>query len=210
MSLFIKLCGMTSEADLEAAVEAGADAVGFVLTPSPRQVTLSVAARLRALLPDSVLAVAVFHDPDPDLLRRTEAEVAPDLFQSEFSTLHGVPPSRALPVVVDGDSLSEDLALALKTTSRDMVVVDRAALGGTGLAPDWGRLAALDLPGRLVLAGGLTPENVGEAVTTVRPFGVDVSTGIETSPGVKDPARMRDFVEAARGASLLPHVGRRT
>ena len=90
MTLFVKLCGVKSEADLEAAVEAGADAVGFVLTPSPRQITLKVAARLNARLPDSVLGVAVFHDPSPDLLVRAREEVDPDLFQSELSTLVGI------------------------------------------------------------------------------------------------------------------------
>lgn len=200
MSLFVKLCGIRTESDLEAAVAAGADAVGLVLTPSPRQIPLSVAARLRSLLPDSVLSVAVFHDPSPELLRRTETEVSPDLLQSEVSTLDGVPPSRALPVVVDSDALHEDLALALSSTSREMVVVDRAALGGTGLAANWQRLAGLAFPGKLVLAGGLTPDNVADAVAMVRPFGVDVSSGIEVSQGVKDPALMRAFVETAREA----------
>ena len=83
-----------------------------------------------------------------------------------------------------------------------MVLVDSAARGGTGLTPRWERLARLDGPGRLILAGGLDPDNVGEAVSLVRPFGVDVSSGIEKSPGVKDPKRMRAFVEAARSVGV--------
>ncbi len=206
MSLFVKLCGIMNEADLEAAVEAGADAVGFVLTPSPRQIHLPVAARLKTRLPQSVLGVAVFHDPSPDLLVRVREEVDPDLFQSELSTLVGVSADRLLPVVVDSDSLDRDFALAAGSAGREMVLVDSAARGGTGSAPRWDRLARLDGPGRLILAGGLDPDNVGAAVALVRPFGVDVSSGIEESPGKKDPKRMQAFVEAARSVGVGGNV----
>jgi len=208
MTLFVKLCGIRTEADLDAAVEAGADAIGFVLTPSPRQIPLSVAARLNAKLPDSVLGVAVFYDPSPDLLLRAQDEVGPDLFQSEHSTLVGISADRLLPVVVDGESLDRDFANAVRSAGREMVVVDSAARGGTGVTPRWERLAELKGPGRLILAGGLDPENVGDAVSLVRPFGVDVSSGIEKSQGEKDPKRMQAFVEAARSSSTLsPPVG---
>jgi phosphoribosylanthranilate isomerase len=207
MTLFVKLCGIAHERQLEAAVEAGADAVGFVLTPSPRQVSLEKAARLRSLLPSSVLGVAVFHDPAPALLRRAEEVIGPDLLQSELSTLAGVTSDRALPVVVDGRSLGRELARAARLTTREMVLVDSAAHGGTGQPPSWERVAAVDFRGRLILAGGLDADNVAEAVGLVRPFGVDVSSGIESAPGVKDPARMRAFVEAARGAVSPPAGG---
>jgi phosphoribosylanthranilate isomerase len=202
MSLFVKLCGIRNEADLEAAVEAGADAVGFVLTPSPRQIPLSLAARLNTRLPESVLGVAVFHAPSPDLLARAGEEVGPDLFQSELSTLVGISADHLLPVVVDSESLDQDFALAAASAGRGMVLVDSAARGGTGSVPNWGRLAGLNGPGRLILAGGLDSENVVEAVSLVKPFGVDVSSGIEKAPGVKDPERMRAFVEAARSVGV--------
>lgn len=200
MSLFVKLCGIADEHHVEVAVEAGADAIGFVLTPSPRQVSLERAARLRALLPDSVLGVAVFHDPSPALLRQALEVVGPDLLQSERSTLVGMPADRVLPVVVDGARLETDLAGAACSTTREMVLVDSAARGGTGRPAGWSRLAALDFTGLLILAGGLNPENVADAVDLVRPFGVDVSSGVESSPGVKDPEKMRAFVAAAREA----------
>ena len=202
MSIFVKLCGIRSEADLEAAVEVGADAVGFVLTPSPRQIPVSVAASLARRLPESVLGVAVFHDPSPDLLDQTREEMSPDLFQSELSTLVGISSDQLLPVVVDSGSLDRDFALAVRSASREMVLVDSAARGGTGLTPRWERLAGLNGPGRLILAGGLDPDNVGAAVSLVRPFGVDVSSGIEKSPGKKDPKRMQAFVEAARSVGV--------
>ncbi len=194
----MKLCGIRTESELEVAIELGADAVGFVLTPSPRQIPLDQAARLRRLLPGNVLGVAVFHDPSPELLRLTDEEMAPDLFQSELSTLVGLPPDRLLPVVVDGDDLERDLELAVNAAARELVLVDSAARGGTGRRPSWERLGALAMPGKMILAGGLDPENVGEAIEMVEPFGVDVSSGIERSPGEKDPARMRAFVRAAR------------
>jgi phosphoribosylanthranilate isomerase len=203
MRLFVKLCGITTEADLETAVEAGADAIGLVLTPSPRQIPLSVAAGLQARLPESVLGVAVFHDPTPELLGRAQEEIGPDLFQSELSSLVGIPADKLLPVVVDGESLDRDFGVAVRSAGREMVVVDRAARGGTGLTPRWERLAGLSGPGRLILAGGLDPENVGDAVSLVKPFGVDVSSGIETAPGKKDPKRMHAFVEAARSSATV-------
>ena len=202
MTLFVKLCGIANQADLEAAVEAGADAVGFVITPSPRQVTLSVARSLMSLLPTDVLGVAVFHDPTPDLIRRVDAEVAPDLFQAELSSLSGLSADRILPVVVDSASIETDLDRALDATTRDMVLVDSAAKGGTGRSSDWDRLADLESRHRVVLAGGLDARNVAAAVSRVRPFGVDVSSGIEVSPGEKDPDLMMGFVRAARSAEL--------
>jgi phosphoribosylanthranilate isomerase len=165
------------------------------------------ATRLRALLPESVLAVAVFHDPSPELLRRAEELIAPDLLQSEHSTLIGVDQGRALPVVVDSDELEADLSRAVARTDRQMVLVDSASRGGTGHPPSWERIAATRFQGRLILAGGLGPENVADAVGVVRPFGVDVSSGVESSPGIKDPRKMRAFVEAARGAVSPPKGG---
>jgi phosphoribosylanthranilate isomerase len=203
MSLFVKLCGIMTEPDLEAAVDAGADAVGFVLTPSPRQISLSRAAHLNRLLPAHVLGVAVFHDPSPQLLRRTAEEVGPALFQSESSTLVGLPPDRLLPVVVDGDDLEGRIHEAAGATPRGWVLVDSAARGGTGRPVDWGQLAQVATSAKMILAGGLNQENVAELVARVKPFGVDVSSGIEKAPGEKDPARMRSFVTAARAALPL-------
>jgi phosphoribosylanthranilate isomerase len=202
MSLFIKLCGIRTEPELEVAVEAGADAVGFVLTESARQISLSQAAFLMSLVPKHILGVAVFHDPSPDLLHRTRAEVSPDLFQAEVRSLDAIPVDLALPVVVDGVDLESTVIEALRSTTREMVLVDSSAKGGTGRSPDWDRLSGLPSRDRVVLAGGLNHENVGEAVTRVRPFGVDVSSGIERRPGVKDPDLMRAFVTAARAAAV--------
>jgi phosphoribosylanthranilate isomerase len=208
MSLFVKLCGIKTESDLEAAVAAGADAVGFVLTPSPRQISLAQAAHLKRLLPDHMLGVAVFHQPSPELLRRTEEEVGPDLFQAEAINLVGLAPDKQLPVVVDGEDMARRLDEAASATTKAWVLIDSSARGGTGRPPSWARLAQLTTTAKMILAGGLNEENVAEVVSSVRPFGVDVSSGIESSPGVKDPARMRSFVAGARSA--LPLAGGHT
>lgn len=198
MTLFVKLCGIRTETDLEVAVEAGADAVGFVMTPSPRQVSPPDAARLRALLPPGVLAVAVYHEPAPGLIRRVDQEVGPDLHQSAAGTFDEVAIEGALPVVVDGDDVGDRVAAA--NGREGMVLVDSRAKGGSGVRPDWGRLAQVALGSKLILAGGLDPGNVAEAIGTVHPFGVDVSSGVERRPGEKDPDLMRAFVRAARAA----------
>ncbi|HLF60782.1 MAG TPA: phosphoribosylanthranilate isomerase [Acidimicrobiia bacterium] len=202
MSLFVKLCGLRTPADVETAIEVGASAVGFVLTPSSRQIPLSYAARLNRMLPASVLGVAVLNNPAPDLIERALAEVAPDLLQVEYRRGSGLPADTLLPVVVNGDGLEEAVTMALRGTERGMVLVDTAAKGGTGRKSDWGRIAALAERDRVIVAGGLNPGNVGEAISLIHPHGVDVSSGIEARPGEKDPGLMRAFVEAARSAEL--------
>ncbi|MGH8914215.1 MAG: phosphoribosylanthranilate isomerase [Acidimicrobiia bacterium] len=198
MSLFVKLCGIRTAADLEAAADAGADAVGFVLTSSPRQVSVAEAAMLMEMVPDGMLGVAVFHDPSADLIRQTAEMVAPDLFQAEAGRLTALAPDRTLPVVVADGGLEGGLERALAVTNRDMVLVDSAAQGGTGRVADWDLLGSLQAHDRLILAGGLDPGNVAEAVARVRPLGVDVSSGVEVRPGEKDHELMRAFVEVAR------------
>lgn len=201
MSLFVKLCGLRSEADVEAAVEAGADAVGFVLTPSPRRITVETARRLMKMLPDGLLGVAVFHQPSASLLSETMERVEPDLFQAEPAYLEGIPPALRLPVVVEGPALASDFELALRDSGRRMALVDRSAHGGTGERTSWSLLSELPRRDRMVVAGGLSPDNVAAAVRRIGPLGVDVSSGIEKSSGEKDPALMRAFVMAARSAT---------
>ncbi len=202
MTLFIKLCGLKTAADVETAVDAGANAVGFVLTPSSRQIPLSEAARLQRLLPSSVLGVAVFNDPGPELIQRAIVEVEPDLIQVEARNGTGVPIQKFLPVVVNGKGVEEAVLQALELTESGMVLIDTAAKGGTGRRSDWDRLAGLETSDRIIVAGGLNPGNVGEVIARIRPLGVDISTGIERRPGEKDPVLMRKFVRAARAAEV--------
>jgi len=206
MSLFIKLCGLRTPLEIESAVATGANAVGLVMTESPRRVSVAEAAHLRSLLPAEVLAVAVFHEPTRDLIEEVERTVAPDLFQAEASFLQGLPRSSIMPVVVEGQDLAQRVEAALELTDSGRVLVDSSAKGGTGRRMSWDDLVLLPTRSRLVLAGGLTPHNVAEAVRTVRPGGVDVSSGVEQAPGVKDLRLMSQFVTAARSVEFQDEV----
>jgi phosphoribosylanthranilate isomerase len=199
--MLIKICGITRVADAAAAVEAGADAVGFVFWErSPRYVDPEFARRIVATLPPFVTPVGVFVNQAPghvnDVARRVQLGAV---------QLHG----DEAPVVaqaIEGPvikSVAADAADALAWPDAVLLLVDAAdpeRRGGTGELADWAQAAAIAARRRVLLAGGLTPENVEEAVARVRPFGVDVSSGVEQSPGVKDPVKIQAFVTAARRA----------
>ena len=200
MSLWVKLCGVRSEADVAAAVAAGADAIGLVVTPSVRQVDLDTARRLVADAPDELTTVAVFYRPDRDLVESVRDQVPFDLFQAEPESLEGIAGIQTLPVIHDGPDLARAVRGLSTSLRRERILVESAGRGGTGLPPDWRRVGAIGQLHRVVIAGGLTPDNVAETVANLGPGGVDVSSGVESSPGVKDPAMMARFVEAARDA----------
>lgn len=195
---FVKFCGMTREEDLDAAVELGVDAVGFVLwADSPRAVPFAALRALVNRVPPAVSPVGVFVRPSQDDVERAcEAGI-------RAVQIHGVaaPPSWPIPVdlwmagSLAGDSISpavpEDVLLVLDAH-------DPERHGGTGRTIDWPRAATVAARRRLLLAGGLTPANVAEAIRVVRPFGVDVASGIEIRPGVKDRSTMNAFISRAR------------
>jgi phosphoribosylanthranilate isomerase len=194
----IKFCGMTRAEDVDAAVALGVDAVGFVLWPkSPRAAPLERLAGLVARVPSHVLPVAVFVRPTAD-------DVASALSAGVRAVqLHGVterpawlPPCElwmAASLTDDGYAppLGDDCLLLLDAHDPDRH-------GGTGRAIDWTRAAKIAARRRLVLAGGLHAGNVAEAIATVRPYGVDVASGIEERPGIKSADAMRDFVARVR------------
>ena len=200
---WIKMCGMTRVEDAVAASGAGTDAVGFVFAQSPRRTTPAVARSMgRELLPH-ILRFGVFVDEAPAEIARIVEEAEIDRVQ-----LHGFEEPMVREVigtrvvkafrVVDESVLPE-----IRAWSPDFFFLDSFsphAAGGTGTKFDWNIARQARELGNLVLAGGLTPENVGEAIREVRPFGVDVSSGIEESPGRKDPQRIRAFVEAVSEA----------
>lgn len=204
----VKLCGMPDAAARDAAVDAGADAVGLVCdvpVDTPREIDPERAARLAASTPPFVAATLVtMVDTVADTADLAE-RVRPDALQvhaadpADVATLAG----DARASVIAAVDLAADLpAYAEAADALLLDSTDGSGAGGTGRTHDWERsraaVANLDCP--VVLAGGLTPENVGEAVRTVRPYAVDVASGIESTPGEKDTERMRAFVAAARGA----------
>ena len=199
----VKICGCVRAEDVTAAVAAGADAVGFVLaTDSPRAVTGAEAAALAAGLRRRVRAVAVFRAL-PARLADVLGPFRPDEIQAEVPGAACPPglPAPLVPVLLDGPDLPArlDACLAAGVTT---ILLDGPAGQGRGRAADPVRAAAAARRVRLYLAGGLTPETVADAVRAVRPAGVDVSGGVESAPGVKDPGRISAFVTAARGADV--------
>lgn len=193
----IKICGITRLEDATAAVDLGANALGFVLWPdSPRHTTIDGAAAIIRTLPPFVTPVGVFVDPSADdLVRAATAGV-------RLAQIHGMVPNvpLALPVLravylsATGDGIEP--AVDAETVLLD--AHDPVRHGGTGKTVDWARARAIAAHRRIVLAGGLTPLNVRDAITTVRPYAVDVASGVEARPGVKDHELLRRFITAAK------------
>jgi len=212
----VKICGVTRPQWGREAADAGADAVGLVFAESPRRVTPEQAADIVAALPPWVSPVGVFVDAAPDVLVRVAAETGLTTVQ-----LHGDEPPDALlglgrlkVIKAFGLGYAADVEAARRWKAEaerlgrvpDAYLVDARVAGGpkggSGRPADWGLAARMIGEGfrPLILAGGLGPENVAEAVAAVRPWGVDGSSGLETAPGLKSPERIRAFVEAVHRA----------
>ena len=217
LPIWIKICANTSLEDALLAVEAGADALGFVFAPSPRQVTAAQVAAMRPHLPAAVERIGVFVDAELDVIYATVRECGltgvqlhsgggPELPARLREQLG--PSLRILRVVHFGaDSIAAEIARHALNPHIDAVLVDSrtaAAVGGTGVTFDWAsarRTIFQDATERkLIAAGGLNPANVAEAIATLRPWGVDVASGVEAAPGKKDPAKVKEFVIRARAA----------
>jgi phosphoribosylanthranilate isomerase len=193
--MWIKICGMTGADAVAAAAEAKVDAIGFVFAPSPRQVTPGQAAQLAALAPPGILRIAVSQHPLQIKVDEICRTLKPDYFQTDVEDLRELKipaPVRLLPVVRFGRKTPNPLPPRM---------LFEGPTSGIGELADWGRAAELARQTQLILAGGLSPENVAEAIEAVRPFGVDVSSGVESSPGIKDPEKIQAFVRAVRAAA---------
>ena len=195
MSGWIKICGLSSEAAVGAAIEAGADALGFVFHPgSPRNIEPLAAARVAASIPPGILRVAVTRHPSQATVEGILEAFKPDALQTDAGDFeHLVLPEQLgrLPVLRSGAALPSSLPRRF---------LYEGPQSGTGATVDWDTARELATRAELVLAGGLSPANVAEAIGRARPFGVDVSSGVESRPGIKDLARIRGFVAAARAA----------
>ncbi len=206
MSVNVKICGVTSVSDSLTAAAEGADMIGLMFYErSPRHIPFSTATEIARKLPPHVVRVGVFVNPSTETVQRAIAECGVNLLQfhgdepPEFCTQFGVMSLKAFRVR-DAESLA-----ALPGYQTDAWLLDAfspAALGGTGEKFNWElALEAKKLGRPIFLAGGLTPENVTEAVRRVQPFAVDVSSGVESAPGKKDPAKVRAFIAAAKSAA---------
>jgi phosphoribosylanthranilate isomerase len=203
MSTRVKICGVTNVADALVAAEAGADMIGLnFYEQSPRYLTLATAVEIARALPPFVLRVGVFVNPPEALVTRALGECGLSLLQfhgdepSEFCTQFGLMSVKALRIR-DAESLNQ-----LAKFQTDAFLLDahsQNGLGGTGEKFNWDLAIEAQKFGKpIFLAGGLTPENVADAVKQVRPFAVDVSSGVESSPGKKDAAKVRAFIAAAK------------
>ena len=194
--MWIKICGLTSKAAVDAAVGAGVDAIGFVFAPSKRQVTAQQAAQLSQDAPRSVLRIAVMQHPAQSLVDEVCALFKPDVLQTDcedLSTLSAPNAVQVLPVIRAGRTPPSPLPVRL---------LFEGPVSGTGETADWTQAAKLARQTQLILAGGLNASNVVEAIAQVRPFGVDVSSGVESAPGVKDLDKIVEFVKAVRSVRI--------
>lgn len=200
----VKICGITNETDALAATEAGADALGLMFyEPSPRNVSLKTAAEIARRLPPFMIKVGVFVNAPEDVVLRAIGECGLNIVQfhgdetPEYCQLFPVMTIKAFRIR-DSESLKSLSDYKTDAWLLDAYVADK--LGGTGAKFNWDLAVEAQKLGRpIFLAGGLTPENVGEAVRQVRPYAVDVSSGVEASPGKKDHAKVRMFIQAAKG-----------
>lgn len=197
----VKICGITRPEDADAAVEWGAHALGFVLWPSsPRHTTFDSVRDIVRRLPPFVTPVAVFVDPSIDDLERA-ADAGVRLAQIHGSVPVWTAGRNPLPVLRAVHLGGSGPAAIEPRVDDDTVLLDAhdpVQHGGTGTTVDWSRARAVAAVRRVVLAGGLTPANVGEAIRTVRPYAVDVASGVEARPGVKDHDLLRRFMAAAK------------
>lgn len=191
MSTFVKICGLRDAEDVSAAVSAGANAVGFVFAESVRRVSPSNARAAVAGLAGDVLRVAVMRHPSNDECREVIEEFAPDVIQTDaedLATLEIPEHIECWPVIRAGR----------ESVQAPDIYVYEGPRSGSGETVDWTRAADVAKHGRMILAGGLAEDNVRAAIQTVRPWGVDVSSGVESLPGTKDHELIERFIGAVR------------
>jgi phosphoribosylanthranilate isomerase len=201
--MFLKICGITRREDALHAVASGATAVGFVFWPqSPRWIAPEQAAAIVADLPSEVVTVGVFVNEEPDTVRTAVMASGIRCVQLHGDEDRAYADALALPVIrsVTLDAFEAAERAWAPGTTFLLDAADAVRRGGTGRTVDWERASWCAQRGRVVLAGGLTPGNVADAVARVRPYGVDVSSGVEAAAGVKDPEKVSRFLEAARHA----------
>jgi phosphoribosylanthranilate isomerase len=206
--MFVKICGITNEDDALLAVALGADAVGFIFAPSPRQIAAQKVYDITRRLPPEILTVGVFRNEHPKLVIDTVQRAG-----LRAAQLHGhetiddvAEVAAAVRWVIKAVVAGSDDARRADQFATDMILVDAPA-PGSGKVFDWGLVDDVAPGPRIILAGGLTPENVGGAVRRVRPWGVDVATGVEKEPGKKDALKLKAFMANARAAAPQPYLG---
>lgn len=193
MSVIIKICGLTGAGDVSAAIDAGADALGFVIAESKRRVSAEHAAEISRQVPAGVLRVAVMLHPTQEEWQAVARVFRPDVLQTDAADFEHLEVSGDIerwPVFREGDTGQH--------AAEHGTFVYEGQRSGQGETVDWQHAARLARTGRMILAGGLGPHNVAEAVRTVRPYGVDASSSLESAPGRKSAEKMTAYVAAAK------------
>ncbi len=199
--MFVKICQITNEEDALLSVAMGADAVGFIFAPSPRQVTARTVRDITPRLPTEVLTVGVFVNEAPERVIEIVQETG-----LQAAQLHGGTPEQTravrerVPTVIKAFAAGDPGVRRAMEHGADGIMIDNPQ-GGSGTVFDWSLAEDVPAGSRLILAGGLTADNVGDAIRAVHPWGVDVGTGVESSPGRKDPRKVMEFVAAVRAAA---------
>ena len=202
--MLVKICGITRLEDAEAAVAAGAGAIGFIFWPdSPRFIDPYRARTIAAALPPFVTPVGVFVNQPLDHVNSVANLVRLGAVQLHGDETPGFAAAVSVPVMKAVSSGHEEMASWPERVRLLLDVHDPVARGGTGRTIDWTAAAAIAAQREIVLAGGLTPDNVAEAIARVRPFGIDVSSGVERAPGIKDHRRLRALFEAVHDAGHI-------
>jgi phosphoribosylanthranilate isomerase len=206
--VFVKICGITTEEDALLATALGADAVGFVFAPSPRQIPPRQAYDITRRLPPEILTVGVFRDDLPERVIDIADQAGVKAVQ-----LHGRETPEVTHLVhqrfrfvIKAFPAGSDALRRAGEHGADAVLID-SATPGSGTLFDWSLVDDAPLDVRILLAGGLTPENVANAIERVQPWGVDVSSGVERSPGRKDPVKLKAFIDNARAHAPEPYRG---
>jgi phosphoribosylanthranilate isomerase len=206
--VFVKICGTTSEEDALLAIAMGADAVGFIFAPSKRQIAPGIARDIAKRLPPEIITVGVFRDESP----KRVVDIV-EFAGLKAAQLHGKEtPDQArwirkrVPLVIQAFAAGDRMVSRALEYGVDAVLLDNPT-PGSGQVFDWKMAGEAPDGVRVIIAGGLTPDNVAAAVAAIRPWGVDVVTGVEREPGHKDPVKLRAFVAAARAAVVAPYEG---
>jgi phosphoribosylanthranilate isomerase len=199
----IKICGLTRAEDVQTAVRAGADAIGFVFTASPRRISIDKAIELSAYVPDGVLRVGLFLDQDRSEIELVTRSVPLDILQfhgneTEQECSHFKLPWLKAVAMENAESVKQAEQHFPGAAGLLLDSHSKGKRGGSGRLFDWSLSSRVEKP--VWLAGGLNADNVTMAIQTVRPYAVDVSSGVESEPGIKNPSRLKAFVKAVRQA----------
>lgn len=193
--IWIKICGMTTPSAVKAALEAGADAIGFVFAPSARRIPAAVARLLAQPARGRLTCAAVMRHPSQAEVNEVLEVFTPDLLQTDHEDLHSLQLPADLPVLPVFRELPDEAAMLPRR------ILFEGADSGTGVRADWSAARRLAKQAELILAGGLNETNIALALQQVQPFGVDVSSGVEERPGLKSPSAIARFVAAARSSA---------